>query len=531
MRDFDLRQLESGWRSFPARSAHSVFSKILHNTIFVGLVGCVTIVSAGQATLQWTDNSSNESGFNVERSTDGVTWSVIATTAADVTEYVDQTVETDVLYSYRVNAFNEFGVSGYTNTADYLLANQAPTISVINDVTIAANSGSNSVAFSVADVDSALASLSLSAASGDVSLVQSSSIALSGSGADWTLSFSPATDASGTVDLTVIVSDGLKEASETFAVTITPPVVPTMSVASVTTNYNGLVPNGIPVDATLNSDNFDLIERVDYSVGGNLVASSTTAPFTGTLVFDQEGSYELVATASLYNSNITVSDSYSVSVAPEPIDPGLVNELQSNSIGTMTGSGSTTYSDIDDAYILTSDGGSWGGSADAFHFSSVQVMGDVTLTARLGALEGATGSAIAGVTLRSSDYADAAHVSVVIDQSNVLHLLQRAAAGEALSDTSLGTVSGSSVFVRLARVVDSVSVQTSMDGSTWQEVAQTTIHFGDLYLAGLEMADTSSSAVARIDRLSLTGTIVAWNDTRRPPSAPRSLLIGGLASQ
>ena len=47
-----------------------------------------TVISNYQINLAWTDNSTNESGFKIERSTDGgATWTQIATVAANVKTY------------------------------------------------------------------------------------------------------------------------------------------------------------------------------------------------------------------------------------------------------------------------------------------------------------------------------------------------------------------------------------------------------------------------------------------------------------
>lgn len=68
--------------------------------------------------LSWTDNSSDETGFKVERSTDGSTWSQIATVGAGVTSYTDTGLAGGTLYYYRVRAYNDNGNSAYSNTAN-----------------------------------------------------------------------------------------------------------------------------------------------------------------------------------------------------------------------------------------------------------------------------------------------------------------------------------------------------------------------------------------------------------------------------
>jgi len=65
--------------------------------------------------LTWTDNSSNETGFQIERSTDGSMFAVIATTAANATTYRDSSTAKRQTYYFRVAAVNNVGRSSYSN--------------------------------------------------------------------------------------------------------------------------------------------------------------------------------------------------------------------------------------------------------------------------------------------------------------------------------------------------------------------------------------------------------------------------------
>jgi hypothetical protein len=74
--------------------------------------------SATQVTLTWKDNSTNESGFYVERSSNnGNSWTQIARVGASVTSYNDTSVSARKTYWYRVRAFNSGGTSAYSNVA------------------------------------------------------------------------------------------------------------------------------------------------------------------------------------------------------------------------------------------------------------------------------------------------------------------------------------------------------------------------------------------------------------------------------
>ena len=76
-----------------------------------------TAASSSQINLVWTDNADNESGFHVERSADGSSWTEIATVVANVNSFSDTGLTASTTYHYQVVAYNVSGTSGYTNTA------------------------------------------------------------------------------------------------------------------------------------------------------------------------------------------------------------------------------------------------------------------------------------------------------------------------------------------------------------------------------------------------------------------------------
>jgi FtsP/CotA-like multicopper oxidase with cupredoxin domain len=81
------------------------------------------LLQAGpQALLTWTDNSKDETGFVIERSLDGVVFSVLAQVGSGVVSYTDSTISTGSTFTYRVAALNSAGSSVYSNTASISLA-------------------------------------------------------------------------------------------------------------------------------------------------------------------------------------------------------------------------------------------------------------------------------------------------------------------------------------------------------------------------------------------------------------------------
>ena len=72
--------------------------------------------TGGRINLSWTQNSSNEDGFIVERSSNGTSFTVIATTGPNATAYSVTGLASNTRYYFRVRAFNSLGSSAYSNT-------------------------------------------------------------------------------------------------------------------------------------------------------------------------------------------------------------------------------------------------------------------------------------------------------------------------------------------------------------------------------------------------------------------------------
>lgn len=111
-----------------------------------------SVVSASQIHMVWTDNSSSEIGFSIDRSSDGSVWQTLGSVGSNVTTYDDTGLAQGTSYFYRVSAFNSTGSSSYAaappTTTDYntptvvagASANPSPvtsvstTLSVLGDV-------------------------------------------------------------------------------------------------------------------------------------------------------------------------------------------------------------------------------------------------------------------------------------------------------------------------------------------------------------------------------------------------------------
>ena len=76
-----------------------------------------TAVSSSRIDLTWQDNSSNETGFRVQRRGRRGTWVPIGTTSANTTRFSDGAFLPNNRYRYRVQAFNDTASSAFSNEA------------------------------------------------------------------------------------------------------------------------------------------------------------------------------------------------------------------------------------------------------------------------------------------------------------------------------------------------------------------------------------------------------------------------------
>jgi titin len=76
-----------------------------------------TASSTSAITLRWSDRSSSEQGFWIERRTGTGAWARIGQVGANSTALINIGLTAGTTYTYRVLAHNASGVSGYSNEA------------------------------------------------------------------------------------------------------------------------------------------------------------------------------------------------------------------------------------------------------------------------------------------------------------------------------------------------------------------------------------------------------------------------------
>ncbi|KPV47083.1 hypothetical protein SE17_42755, partial [Kouleothrix aurantiaca] len=110
-----------------------------------------------QITLQWQDNSADEAGFLVERSSSsGAGWTIITTVSADTTSFTDRLLPCNTAYFYRVRATNALGNSAFASTLAAATSACVPATLYVNQAALAGKNHGGSWADAYLDLQDAL---------------------------------------------------------------------------------------------------------------------------------------------------------------------------------------------------------------------------------------------------------------------------------------------------------------------------------------------------------------------------------------
>ena len=86
-----------------------------------------TANAGGTVALGWTDNSSVEDGFSVERHAGDGVWTVVATVGPNVVSHVDTPPLANVVYTYQVSASKDGGSSSPSHPVSVVVATMPPS--------------------------------------------------------------------------------------------------------------------------------------------------------------------------------------------------------------------------------------------------------------------------------------------------------------------------------------------------------------------------------------------------------------------
>ena len=135
-------------------------------------------------------------------------------------------------------------------------------------------------------------------------------------------------------------------------------------------------------------------------------------------------------------------------------------------------------------------------TSDQFHFVYQPIAGDAEIVARVDSLTLQHAWSKAGVMIRASLQAGAAHGFALVSASRGVHFQYRVAAG-GLSASVAGSTGAAPVWVRAVRTGTRVTTYWSSNGTSWSRIGDATIPLSTTAYFGL--AVTSHNAAARSD--------------------------------
>jgi hypothetical protein len=162
------------------------------------------------------------------------------------------------------------------------------------------------LAFTIGDPDTAVAKLTVKAASSNTSLVPAANLALAGSGTNRTIKVKAASGKSGTAKITLTVSDGAKSATSSFTVTVALNKAPTITAIANQVVSPGVATAALPfqvadtftpaaqITVSAASSNTALVPAASITLGGSGASRTIKVkPVTG-----KSGSAKITLTAS-----------------------------------------------------------------------------------------------------------------------------------------------------------------------------------------------------------------------------------------
>ena len=365
--------------------------------------------------------------------------------------------------------------------------NDVPTITAIADQTVPQNSSSGAIGFSIGDVETAPAALTLAASSSNPTLVPLSGIVFGGTGGSRTVTVTPAQGQSGVAAITVTVTDGNGgSSSDAFTLTVTasnPP--PSIVLTSPTSGGNYAAPATVSLAASVNA-NGNSISKVQFYNGATLLGEAGSAPYTFSWSGVSAGTYTVSARV-IYGAGSTAnSPSVNISVT------GLPAPWQTTDLGTVGAVGSASAST---GIFSVTGAGNISGRTDNFRFVHQSLTGDGEIKVRLNTVGDTGNSGRVGVMVRESLTSGSRYAFMGISPDGRFRWQRRSSTSGSTSSTAstYGTVPN--VWLRLVRTGNTLYGYRSTDGVTWTLVNSRSISMAVNIHIGLAVASGASTTL------------------------------------
>ncbi|MBI1875987.1 MAG: tandem-95 repeat protein, partial [Acidobacteria bacterium] len=244
-----------------------------------------------------------------------------------------------------------------TFTLTVTAVNDAPTISgLTQSLTITEDTPTSALTFTIGDIETDAANLTVTGKSSNVTIVPHANIVFGGSGANRTVTITPAANQSGQVTINVTVSDGtLSTDSDNLILTVTavedaPTIsdIPNQTIdEDASTSALAFTVNDAETAASSltlsgSSSNTTLVPTANIVFGG----SGSSRTVTVTPAANQNGSATITVTVS--DGTLSASDTFTLTVNAVNDPPTIVGPAnQTTSVGVAAGPLTITVNDVE----------------------------------------------------------------------------------------------------------------------------------------------------------------------------------------
>ena len=441
----------------------------------------ITARTSSSIALSWNDVA-GETGYSIERSSDGVNFAEVGTTSANVTTYTASGLSPAQQYFFRVRARNAAGVS---------------VPSAVATSTTRAGTVTN---FAISSLSTTSLMLNWTEASGETGYRIERSI----DGSTWTTRGTVAANGVSYTDT------GLSAATQYFYRVVTldseGDAAATSSTAAATRmdavaglTFTERLSNRITFTWTdMASETGYRIERStdgkSFSTVTTLAANVTS--YTDTNVSAMGEYYYRVIGQKNLGSATSQSLYHAAFFTATPSATALPGIWLSQDVGAVGGSGAAQLSGS--TFTVLAAGADIWGSADEFHFVYQTLVGNGSITARVASIEATNDWAKAGVMIRESLNANSRYAMTLVTptSSNGVRLQYRTNTGGS-STSAVGATTSAPYWVRLTRNGNTFTFEGSSNGSSWTTIGTQTIAMGSTAYIGLAVTSHDDTLLCK----------------------------------
>lgn len=272
------------------------------------------VISQTQINLTWSDDSTNETGFKLERAQGQAgTYAQIALLGAGVTSYNDTGLTANTEYLYRIRSYNAEGDSNYSLPISKTTLPNPPGAPANLNANVVSYSNIN---LTWTDQATNETGFKIERQTGAGAFAEIATVGVNSTGYTDTTA-APLTQY--TYRIRAYNTGGFSDYATSSAVNTPANSSPTVSITSPQTKASFLSGANLLITAVAN-DSDGTITKVEFYEGGNLIGTDFTSPFTTTWNNITVGSHDLMAKA-IDNLGATTTTAI-VKINVEPVYEG-----------------------------------------------------------------------------------------------------------------------------------------------------------------------------------------------------------------